>query len=76
MKSLSLFIILAIFPFLANAQSGCIRVDSIAKWEVLDHSKAIVYDSQNNSITAGIFPAPWGVPSLDSGNPIHRPLGR
>ena len=55
MKSLSLFFILAIFPFVANAQSGCIRVDSIAKWEVLDHSKAIVYDSQNNSIAFIIF---------------------
>ena len=55
MKSLSLFFILAIFPFLANAQSGCIRVDSIAKWEVLDYSKAIVYDSQNNSIAFIIF---------------------
>ena len=55
MKSFSLFFILAIFPFVANAQSGCIRVDSIAKWEVLDHSKAIVYDSQNNSIAFIIF---------------------
>ena len=55
MKSFSLFFILAIFPFLANAQSGCIRVDSIAKWEVLDYSKTIVYDSQNNSIAFIIF---------------------
>ena len=55
MKSLSLFFILAIFPFLANAQSGCIRVDAIAKWEVLDSTKTVVYDSQGNSIAFVIF---------------------
>jgi hypothetical protein len=39
----------------ANAQPGCLKVDSIAKWEVLDGSKTIVYDSQGNSIAFIIF---------------------
>ncbi len=42
-------------PFWANAQSGCIRVDAIAKWEVLDMTKTVVYDSQGNSIAFIIF---------------------
>jgi hypothetical protein len=60
MKNLKFFLvpfILAIFPFLANAQSGCIKVDQIAKWEVLDSTKTVVYDSQGNSIAFIIFEA-------------------
>jgi hypothetical protein len=44
-----------IFPFWVNAQSGCIRVDQIAKWEVLDFDKTIVYDNQGNSIAFIVF---------------------
>jgi hypothetical protein len=44
-----------ISPFLVNAQSGCIRVDQIAKWEVLDSDKTIIYDSQGNSIAFVVF---------------------
>ncbi len=58
MKNLKIYLFFfsfLIFPFLANAQSGCIKVDQIAKWEVLDHSKTIVYDSQGNSMAFVIF---------------------
>lgn len=55
LKSFLLLFILLIFPFCANAQSGCISVDQIAKWEVLDSTKTIVYDSQGNSIAFIIF---------------------
>lgn len=58
MKNLRIFsvpLILATFPFSTFAQSGCIRVDSIAKWEVLDSTKTLVYDSQGNSIAFVIF---------------------
>lgn len=44
-----------ILPITVNAQSGCIRVDAIAKWEVLDSTKTIVYDAQGNSIAFVIF---------------------
>lgn len=54
-KAFLLSFIFLIFPFCANAQSGCIRVDQIAKWEVLDNTKTIVYDSQGNSIAFIIF---------------------
>jgi hypothetical protein len=37
------------------AQSNCIRVDQIAKWEVLDQNKTIIYDSQGNTIAFVIF---------------------
>ena len=39
----------------ASAQTGCIRVDQIAKWEVLDHTKTVAYDTQGNSIAFVIF---------------------
>lgn len=58
MQRLNVFLIsliFSIFPLLANAQSGCIKVDQIAKWEVLDESKTIVYDSQGNSMAFIIF---------------------
>ncbi len=58
MKNLKFFSVSLFFsflPFLANAQSGCIRVDSIAKWEVLDTTKTVVYDSQGNAIAFIIF---------------------
>lgn len=48
-------IIISTVGISASAQSGCIKVDSIAKWEVLDGSKTIVYDSQGNSIAFIIF---------------------
>ena len=37
------------------AQSNCVRVDLIAKWEVLDQNKTIIYDSQGNTIAFVIF---------------------
>jgi hypothetical protein len=50
-----LYLCFCIFPFFVNAQPTCIRVDQIAKWEVLDGDKTIVYDSQGNSIAFIIF---------------------
>ena len=72
MKSLFLYFILVIFPFLANAQSGCIRVDSIAKWEVLDGSKTIAYDSQGNSIAFIIFNINYSTEYLSKSNETFR----
>jgi hypothetical protein len=37
------------------AQSNCVKVDQIAKWEVLDHNKTVIYDSQGNTIAFVIF---------------------
>jgi len=37
------------------AQSNCVRVDQISKWEVLDQNKTIIYDSQGNTIAFVIF---------------------
>jgi hypothetical protein len=54
-KAFFISFIFLIFPFCAIAQPGCIRVDQIAKWEVLDVTKTIVYDSQGNSIAFVIF---------------------
>ena len=54
-KAFFISLIFLIFPFCANAQSGCIRVDQIAKWEVLDETKTIIYDSQGNSIAFIVF---------------------
>ena len=58
MKNLKFFLIsatLSVSPFLANAQSGCVRVDQIAKWEVLDFDKTVVYDAQGNTIAFIVF---------------------
>lgn len=58
MKNLKIFLLSLIFgllPFLANAQSGCVRVDQIAKWEVLDFTKTVVYDAQGNTIAFIVF---------------------
>ena len=40
------------------AQSNCVRVDQIAKWEVLDHTKTVIYDAQGNTIAFVIFNSP------------------
>ena len=37
------------------AQANCIRVDQVAKWEVLDSTKTIIYDSQGNTMAFVIF---------------------
>ena len=37
------------------AQSNCIRVDQIAKWEVLDSNKTVVYDLQGGTIAFVVF---------------------
>ena len=52
-----LFILLSfgIFQSWANAQANCIKVDQIAKWEVLDYNKTVTYDSQGNAIAFIIF---------------------
>jgi len=54
-KALFISFFFLIFPFFANAQLGCIRVDQIAKWEVLDSDKTVVYDSQGNTIAFIVF---------------------
>ena len=44
------------------AQSNCIRVDQIAKWEVLDSNKTLVYDLQGGTIAFVVFetyPSPY-----------------
>lgn len=40
------------------AQSNCVRVDQIAKWEVLDNTKTVIYDAQGNTIAFFIFNSP------------------
>ncbi len=55
LKVFSLSLIFCLLPFSANAQSGCVRVDQIAKWEVLDLDKTVVYDAQGNTIAFIIF---------------------
>ena len=37
------------------AQSNCVRVDQIAKWEVLDSNKTVVYDLQGGTIAFVVF---------------------
>ena len=37
------------------AQANCIRVDQVAKWEVLDSTKTVIYDSQGSTIAFVIF---------------------
>jgi hypothetical protein len=37
------------------AQSNCVKVDQIAKWEVLDYNKTVIYDSQGSTIAFVIF---------------------
>ena len=54
-KNVITSIIISAFAFSASAQSGCVRVDQIAKWEVLDSTKTIINDSQGNSIAFIIF---------------------
>ena len=65
-------LIIAIFPFSIFAQSGCIRVDQIAKWEVLDSNKTIVYDSQGNSIAFIIFNTIYPYEYLSKSNENFR----
>ena len=55
LNSIIVFLGLVICPFLTQAQPQCIAVDRIAKWEVLDSTKTIVYDPQGNSIAFIIF---------------------
>jgi hypothetical protein len=54
-KTVTASIVISTFSFSANAQSGCVKVDQIAKWEVLDSTKTIIYDSQENSVAFIIF---------------------
>ena len=65
-------LILSLSPFLANAQSGCIRVDQIAKWEVLDSNKTIAYDAQGNSIAFVIFNTIYSYEHLSKSNETFR----
>ena len=54
-------IIFSLFAISIGAQPSCIKVDQIGKWEVLDTTKTIIYDSQGNTIAFIIFqeyPAP------------------
>lgn len=37
------------------AQANCIRVDQVAKWEVLDGNKTVIYDSQGGTIAFVVF---------------------
>jgi len=37
------------------AQPNCIRVDQVAKWEVLDGNKTVIYDSQGGTIAFVVF---------------------
>ena len=67
-----LSLILSLFPFSVNAQSGCIRVDQIAKWEVLDSNKTIAYDAQGNSIAFVIFNTIYSYEYLSKSNETFR----
>lgn len=60
------------FSAVAEAQSGpCIRVDRIAKWEILNTYKTLVYDAQGNSIAFIDF-HPSITPNLRNGTPTFR----
>ena len=60
------------FSSVAEAQTGsCIRVDRIAKWEILNSYKTLVYDAQGNSIAFIDF-APGSTPDLRKGTPTFR----
>jgi len=72
LRVVSLSLIFATFPFSTFAQSGCIRVDQIAKWEVLDHSKTIAYDAQGNSIAFVIFNTNYSYEYLSKSNETFR----
>jgi hypothetical protein len=48
-------VIISAISITASAQSGCVIVDQITKWEVLDSSKTIIYDAQGSSIAFIIF---------------------
>jgi hypothetical protein len=73
----------AVIPLLASltlgalstvgkAQDGpCIRVDRIAKWEILDRWQALAYDSSGNSIAFINFDAS-SAPDLRQGAPSFR----
>jgi len=66
-------VLIAFFVLMSSnfvlAQSNCIRVDQIAKWEVLDLNKTIVYDSQGTSIAFIVFEWP---PLLKSSGETFR----
>jgi hypothetical protein len=54
-KSVLILFCVCFSSFYATAKPVCIKVDSIAKWEVLDHNKTLIYDAQGNSIAFIIF---------------------
>ena len=62
-KNVFLFLFFGVLfaPYWVNAESQCIKVDSIAKWEVLDHNKTVIHDSQGNSIAFVVF---WTTASI------------
>jgi hypothetical protein len=71
---ISLFVSLTLgaLSTVAKAQSGpCIRVDRIAKWEILDARKALVYDAAGNSVAFIDFMFP-STPDLRQGTPSFR----
>jgi|LauGreDrversion4_2_1035121.scaffolds.fasta_scaffold732800_2 hypothetical protein len=54
------------------AQSNCVRVDQIAKWEVLDSNKTVIYDSQGNTIAFVIFNSPSYTSNLKKSGETFR----
>lgn len=57
MKLKAIFIALSVLMSsnVVLAQANCIRVDQVAKWEVLDSTKTVIYDSQGSTIAFVIF---------------------
>jgi len=53
------------------AQSNCIRVDQIAKWEVLDGNKTVIYDLQGSTIAFVLFET-YPSPSLKKSGETFR----
>jgi hypothetical protein len=54
-KTKLIALLLLISSNVAWAQANCIKVDQVAKWEVLDSTKAVIYDSQGSTIAFVIF---------------------
>jgi len=55
LKKSLLAIALLLGTQISNSQPICIKVDQIARWEVLDSNKTIIYDNQGSSIAFIIF---------------------
>jgi len=71
-KTLLAFAILVFSP-MTFAQTGpCVRVDRIAKWEILNYYKTLIYDANGESIAFVDFFYSLSSPDLRTGTPTFR----